>query len=223
MAEYISAQEDELNILFDKLSKTITTFTTLSSQQAEKAKIEANAKIKDGENILEKLENFIKDNENKIPHEEIVEYNKKINNFKNDFKNIVNKFNLTQSTYINKKAETALIDDIEISINQNKTDLIDDDMSKKKVEDINKKEDPTFKIGNIQNMSNNGNNLDFDKNIGNISGINNNTVSDEVFRTMNLKSSKKKRKLYCALLIILSVIIVSFILILILFTQNSKK
>lgn len=192
MAEYISAQEDELNILFDKLTKTITTFTTLSREQAEKAIIETNAKIKDGENILEKLENFIKDNENKIPHEEIVEYNKKINNFKNDFKNIVNKFNLTQSTYINKKAETALIDDIEISINQNKTDLIDDDMSKKKVEDINKKEDPTFKIGNIQNMSNNGNNLDFDKNIGNISGINNNTVSDEVFRTMNLKSSKKR-------------------------------
>ena len=223
MAEYISAQEDELNILFDKLSKTITTFTTLSREQAEKAIIETNAKIKDGENILEKLENFIKDNENKIPHEEIVEYNKKINNFKNDFKNIVNKFNLTQSTYINKKAETALIDDIEISINQNKTDLIDDDMSEKKVEDINKKEAPTFKIGNIQNMSNNGNNLDFDKNIGNISGINNNTVSDEVFRTMNLKSSKKKRKLYCALLIILSVIIVSFILILILFTQKSKK
>ena len=106
---------------------------------------------------------------------------------------------------------------------KNNSDLIDDDMSKKKVEDINKKEDPTFKIGNIQNMSNNGNNLDFDKNIGNISGINNNTVSDEVFRTMNLKSSKKKRKLYCALLIILSVIIVSFILILILFTQKSKK
>ena len=223
MAEYISAQEDELNILFDKLTKTITTFTTLSREQAEKAIIETNAKIKDGENILEKLENFIKDNENKIPHEEIVEYNKKINNFKNDFKNIVNKFNVTQSTYINKKAETALIDDIEISINQNKTDLIDDDMSKKKVEDINKKEDPTFKIGNIQNMSNNGNNLDFGKNIDNISGINNNTISDEVFRTMNLKSSKKKRKLYCALLIVLSVIIISFILILILFTQKSKK
>ena len=152
MAEYISAQEDELNILFDKLTKTITTFTTLSREQAEKAIIETNAKIKDGENILEKLENFLKDNENNIPHEEIVEYNKKINNFKTDFKNIVNKFNVTQSTYINKKAETALIDDIEISINQNKTDLIDDDMSKKKVEDINKKEEPTFKIGNIQNM-----------------------------------------------------------------------
>jgi len=223
MAEYISAQEDELNILFDKLTKTITTFTTLSREQAEKAIIETNAKIKDGENILEKLENFIKDNENNIPHEEIVEYNKKINNFKTDFKNIVNKFNVTQSTYINKKAETALIDDIEISINQNKTDLIDDDMSKKKVEDINKKEEPTFKIGNIQNMSNNGNNLDFDKNIDNLSGINNNTISDEVFRTMNLKSSKKKRKLYCTLLIVLSVIIVSFILILILFTQKSKK
>jgi hypothetical protein len=223
MAEYISAQEDELNILFDKLSKTITTFTTLSREQAEKAIIETNAKIKDGENILEKLENFIKDNENKIPHEEIVEYNKKINNYKNDFKNIVNKFNVTQSTYINKKAETALIDDIEISINHNKTDLIDDDMSKKKVEETSKKGEPTFKIGNIQNISNNGNNLDFGKNIDNISGINNNTVSDEVFRTMNLKSSKKKRKLYCALLIILSVIIISFILILILFTQKSKK
>ena len=223
MAEYISAQEDELNILFDKLTKTITTFTTLSREQAEKAIIETNAKIKDGENILEKLENFIKDNENKIPHEEIVEYNKKINNFKNDFKNIVNKFNVTQSTYINKKAETALIDDIEISINYNKTDLIDDDENKKKVEETNKKGEPTFKIGNIQNISNNGNNLDFGKNIDNISGINNNTVSDEVFRTMNLKSSKKKRKLYCALLIILSVIIISFILILILFTQKSKK
>jgi len=222
MAEYISAQEDELNILFDKLTKTIRTFTTLSRELAEKAIIETNAKIKDGENILEKLENFIKDNENKIPHEEIVEYNKKINNYKNDFKNLVNKFNITQNTYINKKAETALIDDIEISINHNKADLIDDDMSKKK-EDTNRKGEAAFKLGNMQSMTNNGNNLDFDKNIGNLSGINNNTVSDEVFKTMSLKSSKKKRKLYCTLLIILSVIIVSFILILILFTQNSNK
>lgn len=226
MSEYISSQEDELNILLDKLTKTISAFTTLSREQAEKAIIEANAKIKDCENIIEKMENFINNKDNNISPKEIIELNKKINNYKNEFKILVNKYNITQSTYINKKAETALIDDIEISINHNKNDLIDDDSTKneKKEKTLSEGENK-FKIGDIQ--SNNANNVAFEKNIGNMSGVNNtginNTISEEVFRTINMKSSKKKKKLYCALIIFLSVVVISAILYLIVLTNKKNN
>ena len=110
MSEFFSSQEDELIILFDKLTKTISTFTTLSRELAEKAIIETNSKIKEGEEMIKKLENFVKNNESNLNKEDMIELNKKINIYKSEFKNLVNKFNQTQSTYINKKAENALIE-----------------------------------------------------------------------------------------------------------------
>ena len=134
MSDFFTTQEDELNIFFDKLSKTISAFPTLSRELAEKAIIETNLKIKEGEEIIENMINFINDNDNNLNKEENIELSKKMNNLKNEFNNLVNLFNIAQNKYINKKAESALIDDIEISINHNKHDLIDDESIKNKNE-----------------------------------------------------------------------------------------
>lgn len=220
MSDFFSSQEDELNILFDKLTKTISTFTTLSRELKEKAIIETNSKIREGEMILEKMENYIKKNDNTIGNDEMIELHKKINNYKNEFNNIVYKFNKTQNTYINKKAESALIDNIDININNKKNILIDDDISIKKEKNKNNEESTK----NRNSISNNINKV-FEKNIGNITGVNNtenvNNISDEVFNSITVKSKKKKRIFY-GIIIILLVVIISSILFFI-FSQKKTK
>ena len=227
MSEFFSSKEDELNILFDKLTKTIATFTTLSRELAEKAIIETNIKIKEGEDIINKMTSYITNNENNVNKDEIIELNKKIKNYKNEFNNLVNKFNVTQNTYINKKAENALIDDIEVNINNNKNDLIDDesrDKNKNEPDDNNKNNlEIRNIIKNINNINTNGNNMEFEKNITNISGVNNNNISDEVFNSMNIRANKKKKKVLYTLLIILFLIIISFVLFIAFYTKNSKN
>ena len=201
-----SSKVDELNVLLDKLTKTISAFSTLSREQAEKAIIETNVKIKEGQFLIEKMHDFLKDNENNISKEETIELNKRVNNYKNEFNDLVNKFNRTQSTYINKKAETALIDDIEVSINNNQKDLID-------IEE--KKRDEKNARNSIQTQNKNYvvniNNIELKKNIENLTGANNienNYISEEVFKSVKNKARKKK-KIFCGIIIILSVILIS--------------
>ena len=165
MSDLFSSKEDELNIILNKLSKTISTFSTLSREQAENAIIETNTKIKEGEIIINKMESLIKEKGN---DEEVLEHSKRINNIKTEFKNIVNKFNSIQKSYINRKAQTALIEDVQVSINQKRIDnLIDDDNEEKEKE---KKKD-------TNSVSNNANTIVFEKNIGNISENSNNQNS----------------------------------------------
>ena len=106
-----SSYEDDLNILLDKLSKTISTFNTLSREQAEIAILDTTSKIKDGESILSKLEEELKNNTNNHSPEELIEERKKLKNYKTEFNNIVNKFKMIQDNYINKKTKYALIDE----------------------------------------------------------------------------------------------------------------
>ena len=225
MSEFFSSQEDELIILFDKLTKTISTFTTLSRELAEKAIIETNSKIKEGEDMIKKLENFVKNNESNLNKEDMIELNKKINIYKSEFKNLVNKFNQTQSTYINKKAENALIEDIEVSINNKKTDLIEEDISKKGEENNHNFGESNFNIQKRDSIINNVNNMVFEKNIGNISGVNagNNNLAEEVFSTINIKSNKKRKKIFCAVLVILSVVIIAVVIYLIFFLPKNEN
>ena len=225
MSEFFSSQEDELIILFDKLTKTISTFTTLSRELAEKAIIETNSKIKEGEEMIKKLENFVKNNESNLNKEDMIELNKKINIYKSEFKNLVNKFNQTQSTYINKKAENALIEDIEVSINNKKTDLIEEDISKKGEENNHNFGESNFNIQKRDSIINNVNNMVFEKNIGNISGVNagNNNLAEEVFSTINIKSNKKRKKIFCAVLVFLSVVIIAVVIYLIFFLPKNEN
>ena len=218
MSDFFSTQEDELNIFFDKLSKTISAFPTLSRELAEKAIIETNLKIKESESIIEKMIDFINNNENNISKEDNIELNKKMNNLKNEFNNLVNLFDIAQNKYINKKAQNALIDDIEISINHNnKNDLIDDDSikNKKEIGKNKKNEESDFQIQGRKPSLHNENTLGFDKNIGNISGVGNNennNIPEEVFRNITSKSSKKKKKIFYGVMLILAVILISVIL-----------
>ena len=225
MSEFFSSQEDELIILFDKLTKTISTFTTLSRELAEKAIIETNSKIKEGEEMIKKLENFVKNNESNLNKEDMIELNKKINIYKSEFKNLVNKFNQTQSTYINKKAENALIEDIEVSINNKKTDLIEEDINKKEEENNHNFGESNFNIQKRDSIINNVNNMVFEKNIGNISGVNagNNNLAEEVFSSINIKSNKKRKKIFCAVLVILSVVIIAIVIYLIFFLPKNEN
>ena len=222
MSELFSTQEDELNILFDKLTKIISTFTTLSRELKEKAIIETNLKIKEGETMIEKMENFMKNNENGLGKDEMIELNKKINNYKIEFNNLKNKFNITQKAYINKKAENALIDDIEININNKKNILIDDDSINKKEEKNKNYEDNNFKNEKRNSINNNINSIVFEKNIGVNNTENINNISDEVFNSINIKANKKKKKIFCGILIILSVVIISVILFFLFFMKKFK-
>ena len=224
--EFFSSNEDELNFLINKLTKTISEFTTLSRELAEKAIIETNMKIKEGESIIEKMNNFINNNDNNINKEDIIELNKKLNNYKNEFSNLANTFDITQKKYINKKAENALI--YESNMSNKKNDLIDDDESKKNIEE-NKNYDKNklkIEVKERKNSINNENNLVFQKNIGDISkvenGENNINIPDEVFNSINNKANKKRKKIFCGILIILSIVFISVILFLTFFFEKNQ-
>ena len=65
----------------------------------------------------------------------------------------------------------------------------------------------------------------FEKNIGNISGVNagNNNLAEEVFSTINIKSNKKRKKIFCAVLVILSVVIIAVVIYLIFFLPKNEN
>ena len=106
-----SSYEDQLNTLLDRLSKIITTFGTLSREQAEIAILDTTNKIKEGESIIQKLEKELENDSKNHSQEELHEEKQKIKNYKAEFNEIVNKFKIIQDNYINKKAKNALIDD----------------------------------------------------------------------------------------------------------------
>ena len=152
--EDFSKLEDDIIILLNKLSSTIDTFNTLSRDQAEKAILETNIKINDCKEIIEKMEEYIKDHD---ADEDIDknELNKKILNYKTEYHEILNKYNSVQDNYINKKTENALMED------ENENDLVDDDDDKnKKKENKNKKKEELIIDGEIDDNKNKKNNND---------------------------------------------------------------
>ena len=127
--EDFTKYEDDIIILLNKLSTTIDTFNTLSRDQAEKAILETNLKLNNCKELLDKMEQYIKDQKDE---EEInkTEINKKILNYKTEYQDILNKFKEIQEKYINKKTENALL--------ENEKDLIDEDENKNKDKNKNK-------------------------------------------------------------------------------------
>ena len=88
--EDFSKYEDDIIILFNKLSTTIDTFNTLSRDQAEKAILETNLKINNCKEILDKMEQYLKEEED---GEDInkTELNKKLLNYKTEYQELLNK------------------------------------------------------------------------------------------------------------------------------------
>ena len=209
-----SSYEDELNILLDKLTKTITTFNTLSREQAENAILDTTSKIKDGESILSKLEEELENNSSKYTQEELIEERKKIKNYKTEFNNIVNKFKTIQENYINKKTKNALIDD-EPQIKNN--ELLSNEEGKNNYEEKSKE---NFNSNHIEEKKNEHN--AFENNIGNISGVNNEqNITDDAFDHFNHHRYKRRKKCLMIGLVITFILIVTFVVVII--TESSKK
>ena len=203
-----SSYEDELNILLDRLSKTISTFNTLSREQAEKAILDTTSRIKEGESILSKLEGELENNTNNHSPEELLEERKKLKNYKTEFNNIVNKFNMIQDNYINKKTKYALIDE---EVKNKKIDLLSNEERKNNFQPNSK--------GNFKNKNNKGNESKnehnvFENNIGNISGVNNGqNIPDDAFDNFNKNRNKKKKRCLIIGLCVTFILIVTFVVV----------
>ena len=205
-----SSYEDELNILLDRLSKIISTFGTLSREQAEIAILDTTSKIKVGESIIQKLEQELEnDTKNRSP-EELHEEKQKIKNYKTEFNDIVNKFKVIQDNYINKKAKNALIDD---EPKQKVPDLLSNEERKNNF-DLKEDDIQNEKNININNGKKSEQNV-FENNIGNLSGVNKiANINDDSF--FNFKRSRKKYKRNCMIFwVIFTVVIVALLIIIV--------
>lgn len=202
-----STYEDQLNILLDRLSKIISTFGTLSREQAEIAIIDTTSKIKEGQSIIEKLKQELEnDTKNRSP-EELHEEKQKIKNYEIEFNEIVNKFKIIQDNYINKKTKNALIDDEQ---NPKFPDLLSNEERK------NNFETKDFPDQNNKKENDNGKKSEqnvFGNNIGNISGVNKiPNINDDTF--FDFKRSRSKYKRNCIIFwTVFTIIIVSILLI----------
>ena len=179
--EDFSKLEDDIIILLNKLSKTIDTFNTLSRDQAEKAILETNSNIKECKEIIDKMEEYIKEHESddEIDKNEL---NKKILNYKTEYHEILNKYNSVQDNYINKKTENALMEE------DNDKDLVDDDDKNKDNKKKNKEE--LIVDGELNEKKNNNKRQINDKKEGNnnkdeISLINVNNNKDNILENNN--------------------------------------
>ena len=204
-----SSYEDELNILLDRLSKIITTFNTLSREQAEIAILDTTSKIKEGESVIQKLEQELENNQKNRSQEELHGEKQKIKNYKSEFNDIVNKFKIIQDNYINKKAKNALIDD---DPKQKAPDLLSNEERKnnfdiKQIENQNEKEVQIKEKKSEQNV--------FEKNIANLSGVNKiQTINDDTFFNFKRNSGKYKRNCIIFWIILAVIVIVGLITIL---------
>ena len=202
-----STYEDQLNILLDRLSKIISTFGTLSREQAEIAIIDTTSKIKEGQSIIEKLKQELEnDTKNRSP-EELHEEKQKIKNYEIEFNEIVNKFKIIQDNYINKKTKNALIDDEQ---NPKFPDLLSNEERK------NNFETKDFPDQNNKKENDNGKKSEqnvFENNIGNISGVNKiPNINDDTF--FDFKRSRSKYKRNCIIFwTVFTIIIVAILLI----------
>jgi hypothetical protein len=203
-----SSYEDDLNLLLDKLSKTISTFNTLSREQAEIAILDTTNKIKDGESILSKIEEELENNTNNHSPEELLEEKKKIKNYKTEFNNIVNKFNIIQNNYINRKAKNALIDEEPKGKN---FDLLSNEERKNDNEEKSKEQ---LKNKNLSNSANKNEQNVFENNIGNLSGVNGNpNITDDAFDNFSKNKSIRKKRCLIIGLIVTFILIITFIVV----------
>ena len=200
--------EDQLNTLLDRLSKIITTFGTLSREQAEIAILDTTNKIKEGESIIQKLEKELENDSKNHSQEELHEEKQKIKNYKAEFNEIVNKFKIIQDNYINKKAKNALIDD---DPKPKAPDLLSNEERKNnfEIKEIDKQNEKNVKIKEKNDQ------IDFENNIGNLSGVNKvPTVNDDTFFNFKRNNGTYKRNCIIFWVILAIIIIVGLITIL---------
>jgi hypothetical protein len=202
-----SSYEDQLNTLLESLSKIISTFGTLSREQAEIAILDTASKIKEGESIIQKLEEELETDDKHLSPEELHEEKQKIKNYKTEFNNIDNKFKIIQNNYINKKEKNALIDEEQKS---KVSDLLSNEERKN---DLETKDNEVHNNNNNIDISNKKNDV-FENNIGNLSGVNKvPTLNDDPF--INFKRTRSKYKRNCAIFWIVFAVVIVVVLLLV--------
>ena len=202
-----SSYEDQLNILLESLSKIISTFGTLSREQAEIAILDTASKIKEGESIIQKLEEELETDDKHLSPEELHEEKQKIKNYKTEFNNIDNKFKIIQNNYINKKEKNALIDE------EPKSKVSDLLSNEERKNDLETKDNEVHNNNNNIDISNKKNDV-FEKNIGNLSGVNKvPTIGDDPF--FNFKRTRSKYKRNCAIFWIVFAVVIVVVLLLV--------
>ena len=180
--ENFSTYEDDIIAMLDKLSLTISSFNTLSKDQAESAILEANIKISNCKEILTKMEDYVKrdDLDEEINKNEL---NQKITQYRTEYHQLLNKYNLIQNNYISRKTENALIDkdsnleednhnkimgtsenfvtDGELKNDINKNDISKNEINKNDISknEINKNDISKNEINRTSNESNNTNDI----------------------------------------------------------------
>ena len=206
-----SSNEDELNRLLDQISNIITTFSTLSREQAENAILEGTSKLKNCESILSQIEQDLDDNKNNHSPEELLEEKKNLKNYKNELNDLSNKFKAIQDSYINKKTQNALIDDeIKISSEENINEDNKNDNEGKYKEKLDNNISFNNKVPN-----------GFENNIGNISDVKNSrNLPDDAFDNLNNKKTSKKK---CLIISVCIFFVVIFLFVVILGVQSNKK
>jgi len=202
-----SSYEDQLNTLLESLSKIISTFGTLSREQAEIAILDTASKIKEGESIIQKLEEELETDDKHLSPEELHEEKQKIKNYKTEFNNIDNKFKIIQNNYINKKEKNALIDE------EPKSKVSDLLSNEERKNDLETKDNEVHNNNNNIDISNKKNEV-FEKNIGNLSGVNKvPTLNDDPF--INFKRTRSKYKRNCAIFWIVFAVVIVVVLLLV--------
>ena len=202
-----SSYEDQLNTLLESLSKIISTFGTLSREQAEIAILDTASKIKEGESIIQKLEEELETDDKHLSPEELHEEKQKIKNYKTEFNNIDNKFKIIQNNYINKKEKNALIDE------EPKSKVSDLLSNEERKNDLETKDNEVQNNNNNIDISNKKNDV-FEKNIGNLSGVNKvPTLNDDPF--INFKRTRSKYKRNCAIFWIVFAVVIVVVLLLV--------
>ena len=202
-----SSYEDQLNTLLESLSKIISTFGTLSREQAEIAILDTASKIKEGESIIQKLEEELETDDKHLSPEELHEEKQKIKNYKTEFNNIDNKFKIIQNNYINKKEKNALIDE------EPKSKVSDLLSNEERKNDLETKDNEAHNNNNNIDISNKKNDV-FENNIGNLSGVNKvPTLNDDPF--INFKRSRSKYKRNCAIFWIVFAVVIVVVLLLV--------
>jgi hypothetical protein len=202
-----SSYEDQLNTLLESLSKIISTFGTLSREQAEIAILDTASKIKEGESIIQKLEEELETDDKHLSPEELHEEKQKIKNYKTEFNNIDNKFKIIQNNYINKKEKNALIDE------EPKSKVSDLLSNEERKNDLETKDNEVHNNNNNIDISNKKNDV-FEKNIGNLSGVNKvPTLNDDPF--INFKRTRSKYKRNCAIFWIVFAVVIVVVLLLV--------
>lgn len=213
MSDLFSIYEDSFNILTHGVNKLIESLGNLSKEKTEQALNDANSQLLEAENHLKKMEleceaNFGKNSDR---------LKLKVNNYKNEFRNLKSRFTAQQALYIDKKSEEALQEAIEKGnpnfINQDdayykQTERLED--GKRKIMSVDQSAIEVGKELSIQ--------TDKMKNMDSrLVGLTNSVEESDTIVTRMMKRENKTKLLIFGLIVALAVIFV-----LICFYQLSK-